>query len=73
MINGGELLALIPARAGSERLPGKNSAVIAGKPLIAWSVKAALESKYVDRVMWFQPRTTIQQQLAQISRCRSTV
>ena len=51
MIDGGELLALIPARAGSERLPGKNTALIAGKPLITWSVKAALESKYVDRVI----------------------
>lgn len=51
MIDGGKLLALIPARAGSERLPGKNTALIAGKPLITWSVKAALESKYVDRVI----------------------
>ena len=51
MINGGQLLAIIPARAGSKRLPGKNTASICGKPLIAWSIMAALESKYVDRVI----------------------
>jgi CMP-N-acetylneuraminic acid synthetase len=35
------LLAIIPARGGSKRLPGKNIAMFGGRPLIAWSVALA--------------------------------
>ena len=35
------ILALVPARGGSKRLPGKNTRVLGGKPLIAWSIEAA--------------------------------
>ena len=35
------ILALIPARGGSKRLPGKNTRTLGGKPLIAWSIDAA--------------------------------
>lgn len=35
------ILALIPARGGSKRLPGKNIRPLGGKPLIAWSIDAA--------------------------------
>jgi len=35
------ILALVPARGGSKRLPGKNLRVLAGKPLIAWSIQVA--------------------------------
>lgn len=35
------ILALIPARGGSKRLPGKNIRPLGGKPLIAWSIEAA--------------------------------
>lgn len=41
-------LAVIPARGGSKRLPGKNILNLAGKPLIAWTIKAAMGSKYLD-------------------------
>lgn len=51
MINDKRLLALIPARSGSKRLPHKNSLNLGGKPLIAWSIDAGLQSKYVDRVV----------------------
>ena len=51
MINNKRLLALIPARSGSKRLPHKNSLNLGGKPLIAWSIDAGLQSKYVDRVV----------------------
>jgi len=44
-------LALITARAGSKGLPGKNIIPLCGKPLIAYSIKAALEAKLVDRVV----------------------
>jgi CMP-N,N'-diacetyllegionaminic acid synthase len=35
------ILALIPARSGSKRLPGKNVKPLGGKPLIAWSIETA--------------------------------
>lgn len=38
------VLALIPARAGSKRLPGKNVRMLGGLPLIGWSIKTALAS-----------------------------
>ncbi|MBN2669177.1 MAG: acylneuraminate cytidylyltransferase family protein [Bacteroidales bacterium] len=42
-------MAVITARAGSKRLPNKNELDLAGKPLIAWTVEAAIKSKYIDR------------------------
>jgi len=51
MIGEGCLLAIIPARGGSKRLLGKNILELAGKPLIAWSIEAGTQSKYVDRVV----------------------
>jgi CMP-N,N'-diacetyllegionaminic acid synthase len=44
-------LAIIPARCGSKRLPNKNILNLAGKPLIEWSIDAALKSKYIDKVV----------------------
>ena len=44
-------LALIPARGGSKGLPRKNIKNLLGKPLIAWSIEAALNSKVVDRII----------------------
>jgi len=44
-------LAIIPARGGSKRLPRKNILELDGKPLIAYSIEAALNSKYIDRVV----------------------
>ena len=51
MIDNKRILAIIPARGGSKRLPRKNILDLAGKPLIAWSIEAALGSKYIDRVI----------------------
>jgi N-acylneuraminate cytidylyltransferase/CMP-N,N'-diacetyllegionaminic acid synthase len=45
------MLAIIPARGGSKGLPGKNVRPLCGKPLIAYSVEAALNAKEVDRVI----------------------
>jgi CMP-N,N'-diacetyllegionaminic acid synthase len=39
------VLAVIPARGGSKRLPGKNTRELGGKPLIAWSIESAVESR----------------------------
>ena len=44
-------LAIIPARGGSKRLPNKNILPLNGKPLISYSIKAALSSKYIDKVI----------------------
>ncbi|NCI49055.1 acylneuraminate cytidylyltransferase family protein [Sediminibacterium roseum] len=44
-------LAVIPARGGSKGLPGKNTKVLNGKPLVAWSIESALASELIDRVV----------------------
>jgi CMP-N-acetylneuraminic acid synthetase len=44
-------LAIIPARGGSKGLPRKNVLVLAGKPLVAWSIEAARAAREVDRVV----------------------
>jgi N-acylneuraminate cytidylyltransferase len=51
MIAGKRILAVIPARGGSKGIPGKNIIDVAGKPLIAWTIKAAKQSKYIDRLI----------------------
>lgn len=45
------MLAIIPARGGSKGLPGKNIKELSGKPLIAYTIESALNSKYIDRVL----------------------
>ena len=45
------ILTLIPARAGSKGLPGKNIKPLSGKPLIAWTIKCAAKNKYIDRII----------------------
>ena len=44
-------LAVIPARGGSKRIPRKNIKSFAGKPIIAWSIEAALQSQCFDHVI----------------------
>jgi CMP-N,N'-diacetyllegionaminic acid synthase len=44
-------LAIIPARGGSKRLPRKNILNLNGKPLIAYSIEAGLQSKYIDKAI----------------------
>lgn len=51
MIEGKKALGVIPARGGSRGVPGKNIRVVAGKPLIAWTIEEAKKSKYLDRVV----------------------
>lgn len=43
------ILGITPARGGSKGIPRKNIKMIAGKPLIAWTIEAALESGFLDR------------------------
>jgi pseudaminic acid cytidylyltransferase len=44
-------LAIIPARGGSKRIPGKNIRPFAGQPIIVYSIRAALDSALFDRVI----------------------
>lgn len=43
-------LAVIPARGGSKRLPGKNTKQFFGKPLIAWTIEFALSVSFFDEI-----------------------
>ena len=45
------MLAIIPARGGSRRIPGKNKKYFHGKPIIAYSIMAAQDSGLFDRVV----------------------
>jgi N-acylneuraminate cytidylyltransferase/CMP-N,N'-diacetyllegionaminic acid synthase len=51
MINNRSIVALIPARGGSEGLPGKNTKLLCGKPLIGWTIEHAIKSKYLDDIL----------------------
>ena len=44
-------IAIIPARGGSKRIPRKNIKDFLGKPIIAYSIEAAIQSKLFDEVM----------------------
>ena len=46
-----EVIAIIPARGGSKGIPKKNIVDLCGKPLIAYSIDAALRAKSIDRVV----------------------
>jgi len=45
------VLAIITARGGSKGLPGKNIKPLAGKPLLAWTIEAARQSRYITRLI----------------------
>lgn len=51
MLKNKKILAMIPARSGSKRLPGKNIKKLLGKPLIAWTIEQAKKSKYIDKLI----------------------
>jgi CMP-N,N'-diacetyllegionaminic acid synthase len=46
-----KVLAVIPARGGSVRVPRKNIKILNGKPLIAYAIDAAKKSKTVNRII----------------------
>ena len=51
MIKGKSILCVIPARAGSKGLPGKNIKELCGKPLVAWPIEAAKKSSSIDKIV----------------------
>ena len=46
-----KVVAVIPARSGSVRLPRKNVRLFAGKPLLNWAIESALASKDIDEIL----------------------
>ena len=58
------VLAVIPARGGSRRIPKKNIKFFLGHPIIEYSIKAALKSKLFDEVMV----STDDKEIAEISK-----
>lgn len=64
MIGQRTAIGIIPARAGSKGLPGKNTRLLCGKPLIVWTIEKALRSRYLDRVVV----TTDSEEIAAIAR-----
>lgn len=57
-------VAIIPARGGSKRIPGKNIKLFAGQPIIAYSIKAALVSGLFQRVIV----STDSEEIAEVAR-----
>ena len=45
------IIAIIPARGGSKKLPRKNIRLLNGRPLIYYTIKAAQKSKYLERII----------------------
>lgn len=50
-MNKKRIVAIIPARGGSKRIPQKNLKELLGKPLISYSIEAALNANLIDRVL----------------------
>ena len=44
-----KIASLIPVRGGSKRVPRKNIKIMAGKPMMSWTIEASQNSKYIDR------------------------
>ncbi len=64
------ILGITPARGGSKGVPRKNVRMLAGKPLIAWTVEAALACKLLDRYVV----STEDLEIARVAReCRAEV
>ena len=46
-----DMVAILPARGGSQGIPRKNVKMLAGKPLIAHTIQQARQARSVDRVV----------------------
>ena len=51
MIGDRRVIGIIPARAGSRRMIGKNTRMLAGRPMIGWTLAAARASQVLDRIV----------------------
>ena len=57
------MLAIIPARGGSKGIQGKNIKLLCGKPLIVYTIEAAVAAKSVDLIIF----STDDRQIAKIA------
>jgi N-acylneuraminate cytidylyltransferase len=57
-------ICVIPARGGSKRIPRKNIRYFHGKPIIAWSIEAAIKSECFDRIIC----STDDEEIAKVAR-----
>lgn len=64
MLNGKQVIAIVPARGGSKSIPGKNIRTLGGKPLLVWSVEVAKEVEEIDRIIV----STDDEQIASVGR-----
>lgn len=46
-----KILAIVPARGGSKRIPGKNMRILGNKPLIGWTLVQAKASEFIDTIV----------------------
>lgn len=60
-----DCLAIIPARGGSQGIPRKNLRLVAGRPLIAYTIDAALAARTISRVVV----STDDREIADVARC----
>ena len=51
MIDGKKIISIIPARAGSKRIPGKNKLLFQGQPLIEWTIKSSILCSKIDQTI----------------------
>ena len=59
-----KVIAIIPARGGSKRIPRKNVINFMGKPMIAWTIEAAIKSEIFDKIII----STDSEEIAQVGR-----
>ncbi len=65
MVNNYSIVAFIPARSGSKRIPHKNIVELANHPLIAWTIMAALKSQLFKTILFI----TDSPEYEEIARC----
>ena len=51
MLKNNKIICVIPARAGSKRIPGKNKYEFQGQTLVEWSIKASILCDYIDETI----------------------
>lgn len=71
-IMGDQTIAIITARGGSKRIPKKNIKDFCGKPILAYSIEAALKSELFQEVMV----STDSEEIAEVARavwCKSSI
>ena len=64
MYNNKKIVAIIPARGGSKRVPKKNIKSLCGNPLISYIIRASLASRYIDKTIV----STDDSEIAEVSR-----